>query len=388
MRSTSVVFLAVAFLFLVLPLFADEVLEADLAARQADQAHRAAQQEVRQSEQQIARLERDIQQLERDLQQAQQQSSSGEQPAEPEPTPAQIDEQIRALQEDLRRLTSIINKLIGDHELSADEQELLQRIIGSSIPVKAELLEILRELRAQWERKLVELRQDRAQAQRNQRAQKPERKKEPATDPASLQQELEQKHRELEEATRQLELDRAAAQDALRNKQIADLEAERARARRNLEQLERKIRDKAEEVRRAAERLDQERQAAEAGSEAAQNMARVLSWTREIVTRLATFLAGDVGEALADLATTQLDFGARILENLDRLLPQIEGLTKNPDGTYSFNQAGQILIHRLVDALNHFIRAQRELESLVRAYQQEQQRIQNLDQQIASAKQG
>ena len=380
MRYALAFALLFAFVSTSAPAQAPRAGQAGRAARQAAETKRNAEKAVREAERRVAEIERRIAGLRKKLEEAE--SAGAAAPAAPQPDRAAMKARIAELQRDLPILNSIINKLTNNLPLNAAEQQLLRRLIGSSIPVKGELLQILQQMRDAWESELERLKQELASAPSS-----PAPAPAPAgPDPGALRDELENAERELEAAKKDLEDKRGEAGEAMAQKELSDLELEAARLRQQKARLEEQIRRKAEQARRAAEKLDREREKASSGSEAAQAMSGVLGWTREVVTKLAEFLAGDIGEAIASAATTQLEVGAAALAALPGLIPGVEGLTRNPDGTYSFNKSGQSTLIPLVDALNEFVRAQKELESAMNAYSENQKEIEAVDQKIAAAK--
>jgi DNA repair exonuclease SbcCD ATPase subunit len=360
------------------PLLCADANQAAAEARAAAAKKKAADAAVRDSQRKVSDLEKRVAQLREKLAKAEQQQQAA-QPAPAGPDRKTIEDRIAALERDLPMLNSIINKIANDVPLTPAEQKLLAACIGSSIPVKVELLQILQQLRQQWERELEDL--------KRQLAGLPPPAPAPAApagpDPDAIRAELEAAERELEAAKADLERLRGDAAAAAAAAGQADLKAEAERLRKKREKIEERLRKKAEQHRKAAKKLDDEREAAASGSEAAQSMAKVLEWTREVATKLGGFLAGDVGEAIAEAATTQLEIGAKALEALPGLVPGVEGLTRNPDGTYTFNQAGQSLLHKLVDALNDFVKAQRELDSAVNEWKETTAEIEKVEKAIA-----
>lgn len=377
MRSGQLMILVAC--LLVAPALVADVRSASVEANAAAARKKAADAAVKDAQRTVSQLEKKIEALRDRLRKASQPVAV--QPAPPGRDRKTMEARIAELTRNLPMLTSIINKLANDMPLSSAEQKLLTNTVGSSVPVKAEMLQNLQGLRDQWQRELGDLERDLAAAP-------------PPPPPGSpgplppdldaLRAELEAAEKELAAAKSDLDRKRDAAAVAKEEAELAELKLEVARLREKRAKIEEKLRRKAEEAGRAAEKLDEERRAAASGSEAAQGMAKALGWTREVATKIGEFLGGDVGEALAEAATTQLEVGAKALQALPGLVPQVEGLTRNPDGTYTFNQSGQSLLLRLVDALNAFVKAQRQLDALLGEWKATTAKIDELDRRIGS----
>jgi hypothetical protein len=83
----------------------------------------------------------------------------------------------------------------------------------------------------------------------------------------------------------------------------------------------------------------------------------------DAVKKLAKLAAGDLGEAIAELATLQLKIGADILDELDGLISKIDGIKRTPDGLYVATRAGDIQLNEFIEALNKLVDANKKLKA-------------------------
>lgn len=343
-----------------------------LPALSLAQSPQEAARETQQTQQELEKTKTEVQNKETEL---------GEQKKIAEDAQREIDqnkdvsEEIKTTQDKITQTQETLNKVLNGLPLDRDDLGAIREAVGGdTAPTAKEILGgILRDKLKELQEKLKELKELEDDPERDQKRMAAEEKLRNANKRiGELEEELKVARPKITRLAGELGDKQKAEAAAVVDQQVRDAERKKRDAEQRKKDADERLKEMIKRQKEAIRKLNEARAEVERRKALPGAMATAFRIIREAAIKIAGFVAGDLGETIADLATKQLDIGAQILDNLDKLIPDIDEIGREPNGSgrYVAISTGQIYIINLINALNELVAANKELEGAINAAKQ------------------